>query len=477
MRKTKFAIKTVALILAIVAPFLLMFSVAFLSSPEFDGSYAGALDEKLDRLYSIEREKIVIIGGSSAAFAYDSEMIEKYLDMPVVNMGLYAALGTKVMLDLSRDAIGAGDIVILAPELDEQTLSLYFSASTTLRALDGAPEYLLDIPKEHRLSLLGQSWSFASDKLYYKLFGKANYSGIYSADSFNERGDISVYRAENIMPEYFEKDKLINLNKSIFDSDFLDYLNEYIAYAKSVGATVYFEFCPMNSLGLSEDSQSEEERYAFERYLRKNLNCTVIAASIEDYIYEPGYFYDTNFHLNSAGVTRHTVNVVRDLLLELGIPKKVTQEIPSAPPLPEREVKYFGTYENADCFIYEKKSDGSYKIVGVSAEHLSDKVLTVPLGYNGYKVTEISKGAFKDSMVERLVLTVDTNINFLEEGFFLGASAMKGLYIYYPCAEDIVPPSSFAGALSGFTVYVPSEANYPGSYNWERSGARFEYLD
>ena len=42
--------------------------------------------------------------------------------MPVVNFGLYANLGTKLMLDLSRSGIGAGDVIVVAPEMNEQTL-------------------------------------------------------------------------------------------------------------------------------------------------------------------------------------------------------------------------------------------------------------------------------------------------------------------------------------------------------------------
>ena len=179
----KLSIKIVSLTLVAIFPILLLFSVAFLTKSEFDESFVGALDDKLDRLYSIEEEKIVIIGGSSAAFGYDSEIIENHLDMPVVNMGLYAALGTKLMLDLSRDAIREGDIVIIAPELDAQTLSLYFNASTTLKALDSSRHYLRSIPSEHRASLLGASFEFASEKLSYKIFGAPEFDGIYSSKS------------------------------------------------------------------------------------------------------------------------------------------------------------------------------------------------------------------------------------------------------------------------------------------------------
>ncbi|MBR5140547.1 MAG: hypothetical protein IKV16_05775 [Clostridia bacterium] len=477
MKGFKLTTKIIAAILLIISPFLIVFSTAFLSSAEFDESFVGALDVKLDRLYSIEGEKVVIIGGSSTAFGYDSSLIEKYLDKPVVNMGLYAALGTKVMLDLSRNAIGKGDIVIIAPELDAQTLSLYFSPSTTLRALDGSPEYLLSLPAEHRMSLFAESWGFAAEKLSYKLFGGAKYEGIYRADSFNELGDIKVARPNNIMSEYYDREHTVDLDADILDPDFISYLNEYIAYARSVGAKVYFEFCPINSLGLSEGSESEQARLIFEERLRDSLDCTVIAASIEDYIYRAEYFYDTNLHLNSAGAVMHTVNVIRDLLLELEMPISVTEEIPAPPPLPELDIRYSGEDANADSFIYERKANGTYKIVGVAPAHLSDTSLTVPLGYNGYKVTEIGRAAFSGSSVKKLTVTADTNLTFFESGAFIGADKLSALYIYYPYEQDIAPPPSFSGVASDFKVYIPSDSSYRSGYYWSQCGARFEYID
>ena len=210
MKKFLFTVKIIALLLAVLTPFVATLSIAFLSDSEFDESFVGALDEKIERLMSIEEDKIVIIGGSSVAFGYDSRIIEKYTEMPVVNFGLYAALGTKLMLDLSRDGIKEGDLVIIAPELDAQTLSLYFSASTTLRALDGAPKYFTAIPSTHTLSLLGASWDFAAEKFNYKLFGAPSPEGVYNSRNINEYGDVDYYREANVMTQYYDPNILID---------------------------------------------------------------------------------------------------------------------------------------------------------------------------------------------------------------------------------------------------------------------------
>ena len=57
------------------------------------GNYEAAILDKTNRLRSIKEPKIILIGNSSLAFGMDSEMVERSIGMPVVNMGLHGALG------------------------------------------------------------------------------------------------------------------------------------------------------------------------------------------------------------------------------------------------------------------------------------------------------------------------------------------------------------------------------------------------
>ena len=88
----------------IILPFISVITLAVSLPAQFDQSFVGALSDKCERLYSIDEPKIVIVGGSSVAFGIDSALIEKYTDMPVVNFGMYAALGTKLMLEGTRSS-------------------------------------------------------------------------------------------------------------------------------------------------------------------------------------------------------------------------------------------------------------------------------------------------------------------------------------------------------------------------------------
>ncbi len=473
MKKLKIALVSFLSVLIILAPFATVFMIAVFTPPVFDGSFVGVLDEKVERLDSIEEEKIVVIGGSSVAFGVDSELLEKYTDMPVVNFGLYASLGTKLMLDLSRKSVNEGDVIIIAPEMDAQTLSLYFNADSTLEAMDGSFGLLSRVKFDDIFKIIASSWDFSSKKLDYLERGAPEITGVYRADSFNEYLDIDYVREYNIMSAYYDKNLEINLSESIVSKDFIDYLNDYISFCRKRGAEVYFSFCPMNSLAVvNGDSESVRE---FQDFLEENIDATFIS-NIEDYILPPEYFYDTNFHVNDAGMLLHSANLTKDILLELGIPRLVDVEIPKVE-LPFADVRYFDYDENEVYFTYEVSADGSYTITGLSELGKTKESLTVPLGAESFVVSGIAEGAFENSSLEELVIPKGTNLKILMNGCFRGASKLARLVIYHEKEDDILPPYDFNGVAKDFTVYIPDGSNYESGYYWGERGLKFERIE
>ena len=223
MKKIIFAISAVLAFVIIVSPILLLFSTTVWLPSQFGNTFVGVLDEKYDRLASIEEPKVVVVGGSSVAFGLDSQKMEEQLGMPVVNFGLYAAIGTKAMIDLSRDQIKEGDIVVLAPELDPQTMSMYFSSKNTLEAVDGNYSLALKFDIDTLLSMLGGLWKHGSDKLGYYLTEAPDPTGVYNGKNFNEYGDI-VWDDER--SEYKFVPYLLD-SSSDEDEDGVDVMNSY----------------------------------------------------------------------------------------------------------------------------------------------------------------------------------------------------------------------------------------------------------
>ncbi len=464
-------------LLLLASPALIVAGVVFFVPPQYGDTFLGELDEKYDRLTGLEGEKLIVVGGSSVAFGYDSALLEEYTEREVVNFGLYAALGTKLMMDLSRAGIGRGDVVLLAPELDPETLSLYFNAESTWQAAEGNFSMLRTLPMNNKMSLLGSAFSYAEDKLGYFLGNNApKPSGVYSASSFNKYGDIDYPREQNEMLSYYDKNKLITLSPDIFSKDFVDYVNDYVQFCKSKGATVYFTYCPMNSSALSDET-SEETIAAMEDYLERSLACTILGRA-EDAIFEAGYFYDTNFHLNDAGVIAHTARVVRDLLFELEIPTYVAIDVPPAPALPHKDTQLVLKDENEVYFTFRAEEDGSYTVTGLSDLGKTMRELTLPRAYENRRVLAVAEGAFAEGCLTSLRLPAlegDTVQFQFENGAFRGADALTDLWLFEPDATAVLPPSDFVGVATGFCVHIPAESYYASDYNWSSLGLTFRY--
>lgn len=219
----KKVIKFVCFILILIIPFAILFLVTELIENQYRNTFVAELEDKCSRLNASDGKKIIFVGGSSLPFGLRSDLIEQEIEgYTVVNFGLYATLGTKVMMDLSKMNIGKGDIVVLAPELNEQTYSLYFNPVALEEALDGFSFKYKYLSMEDNLSLFYNYYKFAFKKLEFSAKNNTpDPIGIYRHDSFNEYGDIAVEREYNIMVNGVDPNMYVYTDERLFDDDFI----------------------------------------------------------------------------------------------------------------------------------------------------------------------------------------------------------------------------------------------------------------
>ncbi len=336
---------------ALLMPILFVSICAAVLPAKYDATYMGELKYKYKRLTSVRGPKIVLIGGSSVAFGTDSALIEKeFPQYDVVNFGMYAALGSRMILDLGETGIGKGDIVIFMPEINEQTLSDFTDGTYALQGLDGAWELLGRIRPDLYPSLFGAMPAFAMEKLHYQLDGTLPEPGIlYRRSSFNEYGDImSEEVSRNIMPEEYDPDFPVLMTDDLPTEEFAAYLNSYARKLSKKGASFYYHLCPVNELSVtggtyidsSESVDSKDggkvlslaERSAMDFYSHlDNVLDFPLLGDPRDTVMEAGWFYDTNFHLNRAGKTAFTRQLVRDLKAAMGDTSPTEIAVPAMP--------------------------------------------------------------------------------------------------------------------------------------------------
>lgn len=459
----------VAMLAVFMLPILLVVTTVFILPPVYDDTFVGELGEKYDRLNSIDKDKIIVVGGSSVAFGLDSALMEEHLGMEVVNFGLYANLGTKIMMDLSRTNINNGDIIILAPEMNAQTLSLYFNSETTMQALDGNMKMLFGIDSENYESLIGASWKFTCDKLSYLFTGKRPMNeGAYKKENFNKYGDNIYDRPYNEMTGIQNTITLnfkTNYNDSIH-SDFeqyIEYVNEYVAYAESKGATVYFSFCPMNYAAMSKKNTEESIRN-FYKALCYDLDCKVIS-NVYDYIFEEGYFFDSEFHLNNAGVTLRTVQLIDDIKREME-DTSVTipiQELPKAP----------GYRPYSPYLDIQATEDGlKWIVIGLTEEGFKQEEIIIPDTISDKPVIMIEENAFNNA-VNLKKLTIGKNIQEIGSYAFSGAVNMTKIVIPDGIGSNAIKlpesGSMILGCRDDLKIYVDSDLydSFVNDADWE----------
>ena len=471
----------IALILIFTAPVTLVI-VGFATPPQFAETYYGEAAYMYKRLKNTEGKKIVLIGNSAVAFGVRSDLLQnEFPGYTVVNFGLYGAVGTKFMLDLSRDHISEGDIVVIMPEPIEQSMSLYFSADDAWRAVDGDFSMLGDLAADNIPAMVGNFAGYVGDKYGYISSGTpAAAMGAYSQSSFddadgNEVGYMTFDRPYNVMSGGYDPTMTTDMSVSMIGEGFIEYLNEYAAELEKRGAEVCYGFVPINELMTDSEGFGEaaEEFYA---YLCDNLEFDVIGHPAK-YILDYRWFYDNNVHMNSAGMYVFTDLLAEDIKLHEGVTTPNEIEIPEIPEMPVSGSES-GSNEDADKFTWEKASDvsGEYvRLTGLTDEGKTMTEITIPSDYDGVPVREFAPSVFAGNTVISRI-TVPKNISRLYDRSFDGASRLTALVFEHDSVLGISAGENFLEGADGCRIYLKKGVSLSGcAGGWESYQSRVVY--
>ena len=449
------------MLLVLIIPVTLL-CWGFFLPPQYGETFMGELKHKVQLLRETEGKRIILMGGSSVAFGIDSALLEQHFpDYRVVNFGMYAALGTTVMLDLSEPYIREGDIIILIPEQQAQTLSDYFDAAVMWQGVDGAYELLLSLTPEQQGMMLGHFPGFAAQKFAWLLRGNPPQpEGVYRRDSFNGYGDISCdLCSRNMMPGGFDTATPIRFDSSLVTAEFAERVNAYAVSVREKGASLWYAFCPMNAAAVVTDSDVD----GFYTSLQERLSFPIIG-NPHDSILEPGWFYDTNFHLNASGKIVYSRNLIRGMKAMLLDSSPTQISIPSVPE-PAETALWQGDDSHREYFLLEE-INGSIAVTGVTEAGTLQPSLTVPSIWNGRSVTAIAANAFSNCG-QLQTLIIQKNIRSIADGAFSGCSALTRILV------QALSPSGCnvgRGLLNGTDakIYVSPDAlsSYRTDYFW-----------
>lgn len=268
--------------------------------------YMGAVAMKHARLDALPSPKVIIIGGSNAAFGIDSERLEKVLCMPVVNMSIHASLGFRFMVEEVKGSIGRGDLVIVALEHSCYSKSTkdndlhILTADRYLGALHYMPWYqrpkvvvgIAVMRMQGRWKELSGAWK--DDSL----------DPVYRANGFNAQGDV-ISHLDRPQREA-SRQQAVDFFEPYIGEEFDPLVRALAVEVNTHGGELVFTWPSIAKSSF---------RSTFHQAMRDGLRESgfEIIGRTEDYVYPDTLFYDTHYHLNAKGRQVRTTQLIRDL--------------------------------------------------------------------------------------------------------------------------------------------------------------------
>lgn len=277
-------------VLALFAALLIsLFSFVLWLLPRDDSFYLNAYMDKYERLRNLSSPKVVVIGGSTAAFGVDSKKIETSLGFPVVNMGIAAGLGLEYIMDDVDKLLSQGDYVFVFPEY-HQFISLYNGEPVTL----GAQMYVNKFHGVRHLNF-SQIWNMIKglpNAIKYT-YGETTYK-------YDEYGD-EISRRE-VIPQ-----KVTLLDPLIKDPVNARYIRRFemklrMWHERGVNVMVFPCFINESSFNLNKDVYHKIDRMI-------GLNVFRFVVPIESHVFNDSFTYDGPYHLNVAGLDYYSAQL------------------------------------------------------------------------------------------------------------------------------------------------------------------------
>ncbi len=284
--------------------------IALLGEPASRNDYMAAIRAKHARLKELGSPKIIIIGGSNAAFGFDSQSLEQAFGSPVVNMGLHGSLGTHFMVEEILGEIGRGDIVLVSLEYSNINRPLKLDDEIYL-AVDRYPAALQMIPYHQWPKVLSTIVVLRMQATWMSFIGSAtplDTTMIYTASNFNEYGDF-------LIPSSTEKDFRHDLRFGVhkdteIPSRFWTLLDRLESIVHEQDGKVFYAWP-----AIARSTHSPEVDASIE--MDFNAKGRSFIGKRERYILDDSLFLDTKYHTRSRGKEIRTKLLIKDLKAEL----------------------------------------------------------------------------------------------------------------------------------------------------------------
>lgn len=278
--------------------------------------YLGEIIQKHKLLESIPGKRLIIVGGSNVAYGMDSERLEKFVHVPVINMGLHGYLGLRFILNDIYPFLHQGDTVVLIPEYEHFYNDFLEGSSYKLsELLDTYPVGIRSLGISRFRALLNDFIPMLRSKIL-RYFSEKDNNPTFNIEMFNSYGDVNdKFKKTSNSP--IENDGYVKTSDR-FNPNSIIFLNEINGKISRKGARFFLIYPAGRKTNcMASDSMLE----ILDQTLRNTLDFPILSTPLESCI-DDVYFFDTIYHLNNAG-TDMRMTMIEEILVSNGVMERI----------------------------------------------------------------------------------------------------------------------------------------------------------
>lgn len=273
----------------------------------YDDAYQKALLLQYRALSEHQEPEVIVFGSSYVPFGIDVSVMEDELGRPVQILGVEASIGIPFLVDILYNTAKPGDTIVYMLGKSNWSNEDFMVISAALESdkelLGSYWEGKEDILEGYRNKLIWRKLYalVLADAVEAVRLGISEKEQVYSIDSFDERGNMTVYREGNLIGmEVAPTDTLCFEDMEL---ETMDLLNEFADWCKEQGITFVIAYGMYIDGSLIE---TEEELTEYHRQMTDYMRADILGIP-QDYFLPVEYFYNHMAHLNSEGAREYSM--------------------------------------------------------------------------------------------------------------------------------------------------------------------------
>jgi hypothetical protein len=242
---------------------------------------------------SVGDDRFILFGGSSLAWGVSAEVLSNGLNSKVVNTGVHAGVGYKILFEeLMSSLIPGKDTIVLSPE--------YGFVSAQGRLSTAACEYYFLLNEvDMSKSLCGVSFWYLQLKDMIVNSWRDSEDQLYNSNRFNTFGDLIRGEDEE---QLLVIDDDPSIQAAMDNQDAIVAWNEFVKSLLDAGYSVHY--IPTSTMKKYCIKHSVDEIFEFHRKLAKGAKSNFTSAF--PFCFDDSKFFDTAYHLHRKAVLEKT---------------------------------------------------------------------------------------------------------------------------------------------------------------------------